>query len=81
MLVYILENYLLELRTQCLDDMSSLTSALFLRLHIWKVVPLGVYGWTHALSGCGGWGGGGLSCFAHLVCAILHGIGLWDIQS
>ena len=80
MLVYILENYLLELRTQCLDDMSSLTSALFLRLHIWKVVPLGVYGWTHASSGCGGWGGG-LSCFAHLLCAILHGIGLWDIQS
>ena len=76
MLVYILENYVRESRTQYLDDMSSLTNALFLRLHIWKVVPLGVYGWTHALSGCGG-----LSCFAHLVCAILHGIGLWDIQS
>ena len=28
-----------------------------------------------------GVGGGELSCFAHLVCAILHGIGLWDIQS
>ena len=28
-----------------------------------------------------GVGGGELSRFAHLVCAILHGIGLWDIQS
>ena len=29
-------------------------------------------------------GGGGvrqLSCFAHSVCAALHGIGLWDLQS
>ena len=49
MLVYILETYLRESRTKCLDDMSSLTNALFLRLHIWIVVPLGVYGWTHAL--------------------------------
>ena len=38
--------------------MSSLTNALFLRLHI--LVPLGVYRWTHALrvgeGGGGGWG-------------------------
>ena len=32
----------------------ALTNGLFLRLHIWKMVPLGVYGWTHALEGGGG---------------------------
>ena len=32
-------------------------------------------------AGAGGGVGGELSRFAHLVCAILHGIGLWDIQS
>ena len=61
------------------DDMSSLTNALFLLLHIWKEVPLGVYRWTHALKR--GQGGGELPCFAHSVCAILHGISLWDLQS
>ena len=25
--------------------------------------------------------GGKLPCLAHLVCAALHGIGLWDLQS
>ena len=39
---------------------------------------------THTRGGGGGGGGGGvrqLSCFAHSVCAALHGIGLWDLQS
>ena len=35
-----------------------------------------VDGHTHAWGG-----GGGISCLAHLVCAALHGIGLWDLQS
>ena len=91
MLVYILENYVRESRTQCLadmypasrvsydlpsrkiegdsarrvDDMSSLTNALFLLLHIWKEVPLGVYRWTHALKRGQG-GGGGTSMFCSL---------------
>ena len=50
--------------------------ALFLRLHIWKTVPLGVYRWTHALGG-----GGKFPCLAHSVCAAPHGRGLWDLQS
>ena len=102
MLVYILENYVRESRTQCLDamyrasrvsfdrpsrkiegdfarrvdDMSSLTNALFLPLHIWEVVPLGVYGWKHPQAGEGAGRGGALPCFAHLVYAIPHGISL-----
>ena len=28
-----------------------LTNALFLHLHIWKMVPLEVYRWTHTLKG------------------------------
>ena len=32
------------------DDMPSLTNAFFLRQHhIWRMVPLGVYRWIHAL--------------------------------
>ena len=52
------------LATEISPDVLSLTIALFLRLNIWKMVPLGVYRWTHA------WGGGGLPCLAHLVCVL-----------
>ena len=37
------------------------TNALFLRLHIRKMVPLGVYEWTRGQK-------------VHSVCAALHGI-------
>ena len=39
---------------------------------------------THPQAGAGAGGGGGAGerpCFAHLVCTILHGMGLWDIPS
>ena len=37
---------------------------------------------THPQAGAGaGAGGGELPCFAHSVCAILYGIGLWDLES
>ena len=62
------------------DDMSSLTNALFLPLHIWEVVP-SLRMDTPSSGGGGGAGGGALPCFAHLVCAILHGTSLWDLQS
>ena len=34
---------------------------------------------THPQAGAGA--GGELPCFAHSVCAILYGIGLWDLES
>ena len=37
------------LATEISPDVLSLTIALFLRLNIWKMVPLGVYRWTHTL--------------------------------
>ena len=55
----------------------SLTIALFLCLNIWKMVPLGVYRWTHTLGG----GGGASFMFGSLGMCALHGRGLWDLQS
>ena len=65
------------LETEISPDVLSLTIALFLRLNIWKMVPLGVYRWTHTLGG----GGGGTSMFGSLGMCALHGRGLWDLQS
>ena len=57
-----------------LDNMS-LTNALFLLLHLWKMVPLkGSQMDTHAQ-------GRKPLCLVHSVCAALLGIGLWDLQS
>ena len=53
--------------------MSSLTIALFLCLYIGKIVPLGVYRWTHAQRRK-------LPCLAHSGCAALPGIGIWDLR-
>ena len=53
------------LATEISPDVLSLTTALFLRRNIWKMVPLGVYRWTHTLEG-----GGGLPCLAHSVCVL-----------
>ena len=55
--------------------MSSLTNALFLCIHIRKMVPSGVYRWTHALGGGGGttmFGSLGMCCSAWC---------LWDLRS
>ena len=64
------------LATEISPDVLSLTIALFLCLNIWKMVPLGVYRWTHTLGG-----GGGTSMFGSLGMCALHGRGLWDLQS
>ena len=63
------------LATEISPDVLSLTTALFLRRNIWKMVPLGVYKWIHTL------GGGGTSMFGSLSMCALHGRGLWDLQS
>ena len=46
--------------------MSSLANALFLRLNIWKMAPLGVDRWTHALKVEAGLGVGATSMFGSL---------------
>ena len=48
----------------------------FLSPQTWKMVPLGVYRWTHAL---GEGGGGELPRLVQSVCAALHDKGLWDL--
>ena len=41
------------LATEISHDVLSLTIASFRRLNIWKMVSLGVYRWTHTLTGGG----------------------------
>ena len=84
----------LKLVMNCFDDMSLLTKFVVSlpSVHIWKMVPLGVYRWTHALyiykenDSLGSLqidtrSEGKPPCLVHSVCVALHGIGLWDLQS
>ena len=71
--------------------MSSLINALFLRLHIWKIVSFG----SLEMDSCTPYventslgslqmdictQGGKAPCLAHSVCVTLHDIGLWDLN-
>ena len=61
--------------------MSSLTNTLFLRLHTWKMVPLGVNRWQIDTRAQAEGVRGNFHVWLAPISAALHGIGLWDLQS